>query len=358
MMKLVYFLFLGISIALVSFRGGNISYLLFYFALLVPVLALAYSLYVYFRFRIGQEVARTVVKAAEVPYRLTLANEDFIPFLNITLHLYHDMVHMQESDGMVHNICLLPRQQLQVDTKMYCKYRGTYPIGVKSVTVTDFLGLFTITYPMMSQIRLSARPRIIPLEQLKLSLNEPDPKKQLFSLTRRQELPDFDLRQYIPGDQIKYIHWKNSARTGELLVRRQLPQELFETVILPDLSPLETQSRLQAEDNVIEAVLAFVHDYYLKKIPVRVVFMEQEIQEFMLDQRTGFEGFYDKCTNMAFQAAKPLEEVFIEYCSGSGNAATYILICVKAQASLMDLAEESRAAGNDIVIIQTGELPL
>lgn len=64
----------------------------------------------------------------DVPYRLILANEDFIPFTGI-----------------------------RVDTRMYCKYRGTYPVGVKSVSVTDFLGLFTITYPMKSQIRLTAK---------------------------------------------------------------------------------------------------------------------------------------------------------------------------------------------------------
>ena len=37
--KLIYLLFLIGSTILVSFRGGNISYLLFYFALLLPVLA-------------------------------------------------------------------------------------------------------------------------------------------------------------------------------------------------------------------------------------------------------------------------------------------------------------------------------
>lgn len=76
------------------------------------------------------------------------------------------MVRMKPEDTGV--ISLLPHEEIRVDTKMYCKYRGTYPVGVKSVEITDFLGLFTIPYPMMSQIRLTARPRIIPMEQLKI----------------------------------------------------------------------------------------------------------------------------------------------------------------------------------------------
>ena len=59
---------------------------------------------------------------------------------------------------------------------MYCKYRGHLSGGRKSVEVTDFLGLFTIPYPLMSQIRLTARPRIIPMEQLRVVLQEQDPK--------------------------------------------------------------------------------------------------------------------------------------------------------------------------------------
>lgn len=172
--KLIYLLFLIGSTILVSFRGGNISYLLFYFALLLPVLAFLYSLYVFNRFKIVQEVSRVVVKAQEVPYRLLLANEDILPFTHIRLHFFSDMVRMKPEDTGV--ISLLPHEEIRVDTKMYCKYRGTYPVGVKSVEITDFLGLFTIPYPMMSQIRLTARPRIIPMEQLKIVLQEQDPK--------------------------------------------------------------------------------------------------------------------------------------------------------------------------------------
>ena len=58
--RLLYLLFLAGATALVSLRGGNISYLLFYFALALPILAFLYSLYVFYRFKIVQEVSRVV----------------------------------------------------------------------------------------------------------------------------------------------------------------------------------------------------------------------------------------------------------------------------------------------------------
>ena len=67
MKKAVCLLFLIGSTVLVSFQGKAVSYLLFYFALLLPLLALLYSLYVYFRFKIVQNVSHLVVKGQKSP---------------------------------------------------------------------------------------------------------------------------------------------------------------------------------------------------------------------------------------------------------------------------------------------------
>ncbi|MFQ7550835.1 MAG: hypothetical protein ACLRMZ_11630 [Blautia marasmi] len=109
MKKAACLLFIIGSTVLVSFQGKAVSYLLFYFSLLLPLLALLYSLYVYFRFKIVQDVSHLVVKGEKVPYRLILGNEDFLPFTDITLHFYTDMVRMHDSSGQkMEHLCLLP----------------------------------------------------------------------------------------------------------------------------------------------------------------------------------------------------------------------------------------------------------
>ena len=243
---------------------------------------------------------------------------------------------------------------------MYCRHRGTYPVGVKSVTVTDFLGLFTITYPMMSQVRLTAKPRILPLERLSLALQKKDPKNTLFPTSRLQNLPDYEVRRYQSGDPKKYIHWKNSARTGELLVRRQMPEELFETILMLDLSPVQgdTEKRLQTEDNILEAALSYLQDCYLKKIPVRVVYMDSEIREILIDVCTGFEAFYEKCADISFESALPLEKVWRRYTSRLAGTRAYILITSSQTPALTETIEESRLLGNDVLCIYAGELNL
>lgn len=361
MKKLIYLIFLTGATVLVSFKGGNISYMLFYFALILPVLALLYSVYVYCRFKIVQEVARTVVKAEEVPYRLILANEDLIPFTDITLHYFSEMVTVADCAD-THNLSLLAHTDIRVDTRMYCKYRGTYPVGVKSVSVTDFLGLFTITYPMKSQIRLTARPRILPTERFASHPPRDDPKTNLFTAAKLQNLPDFELRRYYPGDSTKYIHWKNSAKTGELMVRKQMPEELSEIIICMDLSPIagNRETSLEKEDNIIEAAIAFAYDYYLKHISVHMIFAENDgrLKEFIINSSVSFDGFYEKCANLPFTASLPPEKVLTGYIGRSCGSRSILMITSSVTGALNRCIENRRRSGHEIALIHTGELSL
>lgn len=370
MKKVVYIVLLTGSIILVSFRGGTIPWLLFYFMLMIPLLALLYALYVYCRFRIVQQVDRYVDKGQNIPYRLELANEDWLMMTGIGLNFYTDTVQVmkKKSDGTTtpyedepDRLFLLPHQQKQVEMELYCKYRGTYPVGVKSVSVTDFFGLFTITYPMMAHIRLTARPRILTLAQFQSKLKKRDSKKNRPVVTLLQEQLDFELRKYIQGDALHCIHWKNSARAGELLVRKQAPQELYELVVVMDCTRVEKKDelkRMQMEDNIIEAAIALLYDACIKKVKTRVVWSSDRLYEVPIDNMESFEKFYNLCAELPFCSCMTLEQTW-KACEAKmrGNPAFWLIGC-DVPPLLSEMVDKSRKQGKEVILIDTGEAPL
>lgn len=368
--KIIYVILLIGSVVLVSLRGEEIFWLLFYFMLTVPVPALLYVLYVFLRLRIRQQVARYVNKGERIPYKIKLANEDWFLMNGIGLNFYTDMVQVMKkhSDGgeilntqEPDSISLLPYQQEEIDLALYCKYRGTYPVGVKSVSVTDFFGLFTITYPMTVQIRVTARPRILTLMQLQLSLDKKDPKKTRPVLDRLQEMLDFELRQYVPGDSLRHIHWKNSARMGELLVRKQEPQELYELVVIMDCSRVENKSdlvRMQIEDNIIETAVALLYDACMKKVRTHVVWCTGELNDMQIDNPNDFDKFYNFCAELSFEAEMTLEEVWKAAEKKTGGNPAFWLIGCGLPPELMQTVDKSRRMGQEVMLIDTGEAPL
>lgn len=358
------------SILLVSLRGSAVLWLLFHFTLAIPVLSLLYILYIYFRFRIGQQVSRRVNKGERVPYKLKLANDDLLLMTGIRLNFYTDTVHVMKKarDGTripyaqaPDTFSLLPHQYKDAELELYCKYRGTYPVGVKSVSVTDLFGLFTITYPVSETVRLTVRPRMIPLAQLQSKLEKRDPKKNRPAITHLQDILDFELRKYIPGDPLRHIHWKNSARAGELLVRRQAPQELYELVVIMDCTPCADKApleRMQREDNIIETAVALLSDACKKKVRTRVVWCAGSVCEMRIDHPSDFEKFYNLCAELPFSASLTLEETW-EACERKmcKNPA-FVLIGCNVSPALAQKVEKRRRLGEDVVLIDTGEAPL
>lgn len=370
MRKLLYFALLAGSLVLVSFHGGTAAWMLWYFMLLIPVLALLYTLYVYLRFRIGQEVPRAVNKGEYVPYRLRLTNEDFILMSGFGLNFFTETVQVMKKniDGITvpyeeapENIFLPPYTGMEIELELYCKYRGLYPVGVKSISVTDFFGIFTITYPLRSQIRLTAYPRILSIAQLQSKIKKMDSKKSKTASAQLQELLDYELRKYIPGDSLRQVHWKNSARAGELLVRKRSPQELTEIVVLMDCTSLENRTkleRMQIEDNIVETVIALVHDACMKKIRTRIVWSGSTLKKMQIDSPKDFEKFYSLSACLPFEASMTLEMLW-KACGEKlkGNPIVWLVGC-NVEETLVQKTERSRKLGKTVILIDTGEEPL
>lgn len=366
--KLIYVVMLISAIVLVSFRGGETTWFLFYFVLSIPILALLYVLYVYFRLRIGQQVTRYAKKGERIPYQLKMANEDILLMTGIRLQFYADtvLVMQRSDDGTVvpyeqESYSLLPHQKKELELDFYCKVRGTNAVGVKCVSVLDLFGLFTITYPMPEHIRLTALPRILSLAQLQSKLEKGGLKKNRPAITRLQDILDFELRKYIQGDSLRRIHWKNSARSGELLVRKQAPQELYEFVIIMDCSPRENKTdllRMQIEDNIIETAVALSYAACRKKIRTHVVWCADGLCEMQIDHATDFDKFYNLCAELIFESDMTLEEIW-EACERKmGENPAYWLVGCEVSPALLQKVDKSCRMGGDVVLIDTGKEPL
>lgn len=151
------------SLILISFYGGTASYAIFFGVTLIPVLSLLYIAAVILCFRIYQKTdVRTMQVDDETGYFFVIENNypyafsgmRVIPFSNyFTLH---DQINIEA-------YTLLPGEKVSFNTKISCKYRGEYPIGVRAVEISDFLGLFKIIYKLPDVPKAIVHPKIVQL---------------------------------------------------------------------------------------------------------------------------------------------------------------------------------------------------
>jgi len=97
--------------------------------------------------------------------------------------------------------------------------RGVLAVGPVSVLRGDPLGLFERTHDRRQAVELFVHPRTTSLEGLSLGQMrdlEGLPVQQL----ERDDVSFHALREYQPGDDLRHVHWKSTARTGDVMVRQ------------------------------------------------------------------------------------------------------------------------------------------
>ena len=107
---------------------------------------------------------------------------------------------------------------------MQCKY----------LWVSDYLGLFRL--PL--RLRETRLVLVRPMAQLPAQL--PDMSRYLCNITRPKPgggySENHELRQYRPGDNLQQIHWKLSAKTGELIIREPMEAQQNAALLTMELS--------------------------------------------------------------------------------------------------------------------------
>ena len=135
-----------LSLIAISFYGGPVSYGFFFLMLIIPIVSALYTVIVFFRFKIYQKIdAKVTVAEKPVRFYFTLQNEDFFTFSGIKTDFFSDYSALSGLDPDT-EFELFPHTGIKKNTRLVCKYRGEYEVGVKNVTVQDYLKLFSFTF--------------------------------------------------------------------------------------------------------------------------------------------------------------------------------------------------------------------
>ena len=289
-----------LSLISISFKGGPVSYGFFYFTLFVPLVSFIYTIIVYLRFKIYQEIdTRTIVSGSPVPFYFTLQNEDYFTHSGVKTGFFSDFSYINGLDPE-DEYELMPQTGIRKETLLVCKYRGEYEVGIKSVTVTDYLRLFSITFKNKETLKVQVSPRLEILNVLErpdmIVASSDNPPKD-------KKVPDILLREYIPGDDVRMINWKATARVGKPMVKTLTGEDTPSVRIVMDSYKYseEPEEYLPLENKILETVLALTYYYVENGISVSVCLYNDRFTEHRIEGTGSFEEFYAGLSGFCFR---------------------------------------------------------
>jgi uncharacterized protein (DUF58 family) len=97
--------------------------------------------------------------------------------------------------------------------------RGLYTVGPVEVTATDPLGIFAFKTLVPGTTELVVYPAVEPLPWFFAPGGNPFGGSPMHTAEMRGEGSEFyGIREYQPGDPLRRVHWRSSARAGKLTV--------------------------------------------------------------------------------------------------------------------------------------------
>ncbi|MBO1333402.1 DUF58 domain-containing protein [Streptomyces sp. VRA16 Mangrove soil] len=121
----------------------------------------------------------------------------------------------------------------EVSYRVRSDLRGRYPLGPLQLRLTDPFGMCELTRSFAAYDTLTVIPRVEPLPPVRLTGEAKgygDGRNRSLALAGEDDVIP---RGYRYGDDLRRVHWRSTARYGELMVRREeQPQRSRCTVLL------------------------------------------------------------------------------------------------------------------------------
>ena len=173
-------------------------------------------------------------------------------------------------------------ERITFSAEYRARFFGKGKAGIACLTVTDYLGLISFRVNVsggMAQIKVYPDiPAVNGREGLARSLADAalfeESEETTQSLFAVSGTPGYEHRKYEPGDSLKLINWKLSAKKQELFVRRLEGSSGSEQLFLLDKScsaAEEEKTAREEEQLAVEGMLGLLMQFAKSELPVKLM---------------------------------------------------------------------------------------
>jgi uncharacterized protein (DUF58 family) len=122
----------------------------------------------------------------------------------------------------------------EVTYQLRSDLRGKFVVGPMRVRIADVFGLVELTANFATRNTLTVTPRILPLRSPATTGSWSSDGEGRTRMTAAAGDDDVIPRAYRDGDELRRVHWRSTARYGELMVRREEQRWQDRAVVILD----------------------------------------------------------------------------------------------------------------------------
>jgi uncharacterized protein (DUF58 family) len=286
--------------------GERILYLSALVLFLLPILSYCISFLLLRGLRVSRTQPDAVTKNTAGKLIVGLHNITFMPlgYVSVLVNADENAIKVLANPSPQMN----PFGRATLEIPFEIEFRGHFDFGLRAVQISDITGLFTLTRYFDGAKYILSLPHVVDASRFPLTSNLMTQLSSRYDVRDEDYSTISDVRQYLPTDSIKRVHWKLTAKRNEWLVKNFQSNALNLVSVLVDstrLTALEPRENYKIEDAMVENALGLAKFCLNKGMPVD--FLTTEGRKASAKAPGEFELIYQNAAEMHFTEETALD---------------------------------------------------
>ncbi len=275
---------LGMAYVFTNYLDGDIGVVVWSFLLLAPLISVLLSYRAARQITAELNTPTYLAKGRSFTAKVTVRADGRLPVPFLRCRIQADANFLQEDKRPVQS-AMTSEEPLEIPEELTAQYAGCGWISVPELSVYDYLGWFRFPVKNLPKaVKIGVIPEIPSLTNAAVILHtvsdiiltQDDEEEESAAAFSAQAMPGYIHREYVPGDNLKRINWKMSAKRQKLLVRMDEAAATVRPTVILDLQPEDTVTGLKYREIMMEGALGFLILLVRQGFPCTIRFSSEQ----------------------------------------------------------------------------------
>lgn len=248
------------------YLDGDIGVVVWAFLLIAPLLSLLLAWNGKRKLTVLLSAPGYIAKGKTFRVKMKIQNAGRLPVPFVQCRL-DQSAGLRSKDTRPIQTAMTGMQHLEAEEEVVAVHAGCSIISTADFSVSDYLGLFRFALPVtMPPVRIGVIPEVASISGAGVMLHavsdvvltqDEDEEESAASFSSVAS-PGYIHRDYVPGDNLRRINWKLSAKRNRLMVRMDEAAATVRPTVILDLQPETEEEALTIRDTMMEGALGFL----------------------------------------------------------------------------------------------------
>lgn len=257
---------LGVAYIFTMYLDGDIGVVVWSFLLIAPLLSLLLAWLSRKRITVELDAPAYAAKGKNLRVRLRMRSCGRLPVPFVRCRIAADGGLLSKDPRPVQS-CMTGRDAVDSEHEFTARHGGCARLSAREFSVSDYLGLFrfAVQGDLPSRI-VGVIPEIPSLTGAGVMLHavtdtvltQDEDEEESSAAFSSVSAPGYIHRDYVPGDNLRRINWKLSAKRNRLMVRMDEAAATVRPSVILDLRPEQDEEGYTRRDILMEGALGFL----------------------------------------------------------------------------------------------------